>query len=106
MTINPHKTDQMLAAFDGLNPHADCGGECSTEKAAQIIADRLTATLPGADPKLVGEVAMHIGDEINNVILSCRQAGNTWEQAAATAVVVALEAGVRLYRSESAEATP
>lgn len=102
MTANPHLTDQILAALDEMHPHADCGDQCNTERASRDVATRLTEQLPGVDPKLIGEIAMHLGDAINNVIMAGRATGSGWKQCAASAVVVSLEAGAQLYRNGGA----
>lgn len=100
MTVNPHITDQLLAAFDELNAHADCNAACLAEGAARKLALHLIACLPDVDPKLIGEIAMHVGNVVNATILDVRRTGGTWQEAAATAVTSSLEGGVLLYRGQ------
>lgn len=64
MTINPHKTDQLLAEFTAANPHEFCGNDCELGTQAKGIVSGLLAQLPGVDPELMGEIVLHTGFKV------------------------------------------
>lgn len=104
MTINPHVTDQMLAAFDASRIHSGCNTECPFERAARDIAEMLTTELPGADPRIIGEIVMHAGAAMVSTLKTSHRSGLTWRTAATGSANSLLEAGTLLYRATGTEA--
>lgn len=94
MTLNPHLTDQLLAE---MRDSRHLPG-CVVPESVQPFVDRLMQQLPGVDPQLLGEIAMHTAYATSDLALLMHRRGVPSEQIAGDVAAVLCEAGARLYR--------
>jgi len=98
VTLNPHLTDQLLAE---ISESRHVPG-CIVAESVQPLVDRLMQQLPGADPKLLGEICMHAARATADLSLLMYRRGVLAELIGHEVAVTLGEAGARLYRSAAA----
>lgn len=98
MTLNPHLTDQLLAEMRDSRHAAGC----IVPDSIQPLIDRLMAQLPGADPRLLGEICMHTAYATSDLAVLMYRRGVEPERIAADVALVLGEAGARLFRQSAA----